>query len=1527
MKNGKLSFKSRNIKFLLGLAVAGALLFASCQNIFDPPAAPESGEGRVIISTELGTERTIMPYIDPAIIPNAAYIANTGGYTYKFYKGATTDPANQISPKALSELGIDYIVIPFGTYTVSVVGISNTNVELVEGTETFEVKPGITTVTVHVKPKASDVNGTFKFKITAPASADVSIVLNKWNGSNYDTVEKYGKSGTSADNHDVGYAANVYTAADTSNTGWSLTPGSYLFTVRIYSSGKYWGFTEAVHIYKSLTTSYPDTTNPANSKTVGASDLVELVNDADARKLLFDSIGSWIDQDVLVKPPISKNDNKEIYLYYLVSKVTSGAPAFPIQVMSQSNWGGAAPNWNMDITTKKPVTLTHSSTYLNNDGSTANTVTVYLFPVVRYNVLFNANTTHGETITFPDFTDLRPDLNNNAIFPASRSGEKYYGLVNNTTVIRVSNADITETGKKWDPNRPATADWDYPMPKLESKDYDINVHETVSTQFDTAVGDFDNPAPGTLMAQIKAIAANYGGTTVVKKQQTTPPTLTAADLREVTLPYIAGNIPTGTTLFPLQASFNTLPTTPNTPYYRWNLTSGGGDWTLATIRTIIQKNVVSVLYSTGDWSNDLASDPKSYTIVLKPVAKFNYTNNFQASENRTVTLVDAAMADTTPPTAAKTLANGPTFVEIIGPTTGTKQDTVLKANNSLITIKQIQKVPDVGGVPQNPTITEKYPNKRAPSGTNNVDNTYTFTGNTNATPTILTSNEYDIDVYKTNKEQVDEATLLVQAATHTEWVKGFGESSTGPNIANYNKLARPAMQKFKSAGVLAGTPPNDATFTKLYYTGTAAVDIQLPTGYDGYTLSPATTGGTASETRAVRFTPFGYSKGDTSTDPNVAPDWVKIYDITIQPVVQLKIRFSDKENAKFTGAKETDGSPTMDSVVTTSPQLRRINVKDAGAVSPDFYDTFDSNKPDKFDGTWWYMISDPGNHNFRVTGNGLITLATRATLKTDDVPGSIPVAGPAHVLIPDTTPGKTSENISPSALNITTSQVYEITVQPSQAQQVATAIKALTTGNFNPVGVFITNVDAAKNPPFSRDDSTKKFTAYYVTDTLPTAPAATAIFNGDLVPHGIATNWNWDSGSTPWKIKFKGDGYGAFDADTETYTLEPKKVAEFKVANFNVAPSSISPNNELIITNGTSEPVVIRNMAAQDSKHVDDLTANAVISADTAFAVTAPAGDGVTATFPATANDGLSDFNAATGKYELMVAAAALVSRTYTIDLYPTYQEQNRIGNAKIRTQSGNSWSWITEPFWTSGTPVGAIETTSGRRPDTRKGLKDSFTFTGARDGLTNVYAINGTVFTAYNITPPTYAAWEPTWTTDTWSFEDAGALMSPLDDVEKTLTLTYKGIKTTSSLTKPTYKVKLVPVTQIEVAYFGATASVAISDPRGLNSNTPDPVDNLNAPTYAGAPVVITPDSASKYVITQVGDVDGNPVKITFPDGGNIKGDFDVRLLRIPLSGGTPPIDETTNLSGSITNGLTFNNTIKALSARFQLQILLKTP
>jgi len=1571
MKNGKLHKASGTFKVLLGLAVVGVLLFAGCQNIFDPPVSQETGEGRVIITTELGTERTIMPYLDPTIIVPAT------GYTYKFYKGEGVNAANEITPKIDAQ---NFIVLPFGTYTVNAIGKNGGGITLVEGTSVFIVQAEINNVTVYVGP-AKTGTGTFKFSITVPSSSyQVAVTLNKWEvGSggtgNYNTIVKQGKTGAPGD---VGIATSTVYTAGASNAGWVLPSGSYLFSVRIYGNNAdnkpgYWGFSEAVHIYDSLITAYPDTTTPATTKTVTAADIAEIVDARDARRVLKDSLASWMDEDVLVHSPdkFFKEDDTKVYLYYLADKFSNPATMiFPITVLAGSGWAlEPAGTWTLTSkSAEQEFVLRHADTVTTSGGNTVqNDVKVYVHPVVRYNVSFHSLATGSRSIRFnPTQTQATlslPDLNTNltnALFQNGRTGV-YYGevapgeiLVTNLDIVVDSTLFKDRPGPNSTPAGNGATPFTYPLLGVTSRDYFIVVHVPVQDQFENAL----TTARTGLIPKVQAVATAHGTTVYNRPVQTTPPDtpLTQAELDSIRLDYIAGKVPAGTTDFPLSAEL--------IEPFRWELVpTAGNTWAMATISTKIQPLKLRLVYSTGDRSDEL--DNKVFTINLTPVAKFIFANSLSADTTRIVNIKDAAYTTSTTLPDGPALAIGPNIVNLIG-SSGTAVNTVIKATNSLVTFEKLTTNAAGATVTGGPV----YANIRTGASTTaDPDSTYTFTGEANATPEFLTSNEYNVVVYKKQSEQMEAAKEFIREKDHSSWVKpATGFTGTGKS-GDQLRLARPSYQKFNSVGGAAGListenilkdpAPSDnvATTTKLYYLSnagattpaTTAIDLALPTttDYDGYSLEAIGADSFTDKTRKVQLRPFGFSVSETTAGDHTGglqPVLQDVYTIITHEVMQYVINFYDDkgkaldaEKSGVTNNKESDGSLTPESATDSSPQKRQITIQDSPGAAVTFYPGLDDNLIGTFkrDASSWYAIADLNNLSVTVTANGLITVKTSDILtsnRTASTAGTPLTAAYTKLAAGASGSPGTPAGSSTGTLTISStpgsSRVYEITVQPSQEQQLATALRFLKASN--PVGVFITDTAAAKNPSFKRIDTpagSEKFDVYYVADTAPAVP--TTVFNTNLLPYGVAANWRFGTAGDAGKIQFQGDGAAAA-VWSNTYAIAPKKVAQFEVASFNV-PRVLS-TNVLTITNGASPNVqteLLRNEANQQSRHVDTLNADGLISADTAFTVTAPAGDSLSA-LTATG----SIYNTTTKKYEFPLdgttASANLGSRLYTINLYPTYEVQNEIGNAQIRLFNDDSWSWISEPVWAATNAT----TQAGKRPDKSIAIiKDSFKFpetdaqiiagTGAKKSY--LYVINGASVTDYGVTiPPAAETSYPAWALNTSNVFNFGSpLPSPLVDTDVNLTLGYKGIA--SGVTAHTYTVTMVPVAQIEVNYAGANTKVRITDTRGLNGingNSPD-FSNADGPV-PGAPVDFELNGARKAMLVPVAISGGNAnqITVTFPEGGNTAGNFEVRMNVLANSNNAPTV--VLPASGNIADGLVYTLS----SNRYRLDIInLNTP
>jgi len=167
------------------MAVAGALILAGCQNIFDTPVSQESGYGRVSVNVGVGSERTIFP----ASNADGTFDANAfGTIVYEFKKDGAV--VNHI------EVDNGIFVLPVGSYTVTVyAGTDDDNDDeidedglIAQGSAPVTVLANaLVEVKVKLTPVDNDGDGTFEFTFDASdlTTPSVIITVEKWNGTTF----------------------------------------------------------------------------------------------------------------------------------------------------------------------------------------------------------------------------------------------------------------------------------------------------------------------------------------------------------------------------------------------------------------------------------------------------------------------------------------------------------------------------------------------------------------------------------------------------------------------------------------------------------------------------------------------------------------------------------------------------------------------------------------------------------------------------------------------------------------------------------------------------------------------------------------------------------------------------------------------------------------------------------------------------------------------------------------------------------------------------------------------------------------------------------------------------------------------------------------------------------------------------------------------------------------------------------------------------------------------------------------------
>jgi len=534
MKIGKLHNKSRIVNVLLGLAAAGVLLFASCQNIFDMAEAKpqDDGYGYVKVDVDLGEARTLRPDLE-----QIAY------YVYKF-SGVEHKNVVDVNYKS-TEPNPQAFRLPYGKFTLKVEAYTGTGVYQIaadgvygEGDGKFDITVNtLTELTVKLTPRTVRP-GTLAIRIRLPANNTSSVILSGGTVVNPDGFT-YEIKQLLADKLEVptpalsltrgapvtpnaagGYVlytitGNVFPAYPPANslptildsknvTGSSVPAGTYLITGRINTSdGKYGGFSEAIHVYSDMLTIFDkDYTTLDNLATITKAE--------EAYTILRDEIVAWVTNANAAKPALAVGKDVAgndigieypaagtIRLNYVKSKlepVGTDVTVFPIVL--QGGWtidtaNFASDSWTVGNSSKDKyiVHLINNAVKTNGNLSVAPTYIVELWPVAEYTVVF------GKTVSAADKASAgrsvtienKDPANKPTIILNGSSTEpvKGIGLVGLTDLALVKAAiTISIDGAKAE-YLPPDANGAYKI-TAESRFYTINVYQTVPEQAEAA---------------------------------------------------------------------------------------------------------------------------------------------------------------------------------------------------------------------------------------------------------------------------------------------------------------------------------------------------------------------------------------------------------------------------------------------------------------------------------------------------------------------------------------------------------------------------------------------------------------------------------------------------------------------------------------------------------------------------------------------------------------------------------------------------------------------------------------------------------------------------------------------------------------------------------------------------------------------------------------------------------------------------------------------------------------------------------
>jgi len=397
MKIGRIHTKSRILKVLLGLAAAGALLFASCQNIFDAAEkkTQDSGYGTVIV--DLGdAARTARPDLGgtgTSVQGNGAF--QRIEYKFTAYDETTGEKLEIVKTwdTSTNTGGSQAFLLPAGKYKLSVVGYSavsgaggtlpaaNGEYKGTDGGDTFPVTGGVPiTIRVVLTPVEIQTQlGNLTVKVRLPPSSDYIFKLQKYTGVADNPLEDvagviaYATSSTGSPVTiggitypfmDVTVGSYTPVTGSATNGKIPLVPGSYLFSGKINYKDttdadsknhviKYGGFSEAVHIVSNIDTAFTkDFVDPSKD-----GPLATVANSDEAIKILVEQIGSWLTPtpatvNVLASvdgikniPAATAGDYGTIQMNYIGSKMKelTSSTLFPLTL--QGGWSIASDSW------------------------------------------------------------------------------------------------------------------------------------------------------------------------------------------------------------------------------------------------------------------------------------------------------------------------------------------------------------------------------------------------------------------------------------------------------------------------------------------------------------------------------------------------------------------------------------------------------------------------------------------------------------------------------------------------------------------------------------------------------------------------------------------------------------------------------------------------------------------------------------------------------------------------------------------------------------------------------------------------------------------------------------------------------------------------------------------------------------------------------------------------------------------------------------------------------------------------------
>ena len=498
MKIGKTRNKSGILKVLLGLAVAGALLFAACQNIFDlaePKPQGESGFGYVVVSLEDDEARTIRPGIgsgkDKGAFTDIEYVFTGVGDDGEALEIIKTWKVSN----AAGQSGVQVFMLPVGTYKLAVTGFTQplkadgtydngtgvarkkaaTGVYADGATFSVTGSGGEVKIKVLLTPVEDEGDGKLIVEVLIPTKADYVISLKQYVGKSGELVDimkgiTFAKDTTATtvpgDMIKINYAGDSSNGIPATTGLKMLPPGSYLLTGKInyVTSGNVLigGFSEAVHIVSNLETKVKkDFVDPAEDGPLAA-----IQDSDDAINFLKEQLPSWISTSGLLASfdgvkflPGTGSEPGTIQLNYLWSEVGKLGGNFPLRLqggwkIATSAWGDSGNDTGFTVTGSGSETYKLVNSVVNATGEgfkTYNTrYNLEIRAVAEFKVEYGKNVPQsgrGITITGVDLGSADANGVRKAIAPIPNPLTTFEINVNNAA-LRINNSTAEVTAGK-----------------------------------------------------------------------------------------------------------------------------------------------------------------------------------------------------------------------------------------------------------------------------------------------------------------------------------------------------------------------------------------------------------------------------------------------------------------------------------------------------------------------------------------------------------------------------------------------------------------------------------------------------------------------------------------------------------------------------------------------------------------------------------------------------------------------------------------------------------------------------------------------------------------------------------------------------------------------------------------------------------------------------------------------------------------------------------------------------------------------